>query len=417
MFCIDPPKDLQLDDELQIEIVSPDGRWERLSLRYGTFIGSPNMNAFGPEAERLTITNSAGVLRSTLITDESRSLRYIPYDGPYQKSDPYIVVGDHVTYLFPPGAALGIYHIALIINNERIATEPLEVQLCRCPKIAVMDSVPDRSAHGALFRKGATVRLLFTGFPPNETVRLELHKETTTSGTYQESRPYYQWHIQLDQRGEGVDEIAIDTNVPNGRYFLLRADSTTTHFDKCHIGDEHDLYSADLCSGRMGVAWFTIGIPNSRHITGARASASSTLPPEDLTTQGKGIFRYDAQNVLDGNLGQPWVEGVAGPGIGQWIDLTFTEPITLTQLAVSIGFDRSDENFQANNRVRRATLIFADNATQQVTFPDERGLHIVPVADKRTTSLRFVIDDVYPGARFDDTAIGEITVRGSVADS
>jgi hypothetical protein len=39
--------------------------------------------------------------------------------------------------------------------------------------------------------------------------------------------------------------------------------------------------------------------------------------------------------------------------------------------------------------------------------------HMVPAADKRTTSLDLVIDEVYPHTRYDNTAIEEITVWGS----
>jgi hypothetical protein len=38
---------------------------------------------------------------------------------------------------------------------------------------------------------------------------------------------------------------------------------------------------------------------------------------------------------------------------------------------------------------------------------------MVPAADKRTTSLDLVIDEVYPHTRYDNTAIGEIMVWGS----
>jgi hypothetical protein len=38
---------------------------------------------------------------------------------------------------------------------------------------------------------------------------------------------------------------------------------------------------------------------------------------------------------------------------------------------------------------------------------------VVPAADKRTTSLGLVIDEVYPHTRYDNTVIGEITVWGS----
>jgi hypothetical protein len=106
------------------------------------------------------------------------------------------------------------------------------------------------------------------------------------------------------------------------------------------------------------------------------------------------------------------VEGVAGPGIGEQLKLVFPQPISVTRLGVDVGFDRDEPIFYANNRVRRARLLFSDGSTQSVEFLDRRGIQYVASAGVTTTFITIVIDDVYPGSKYDDTPIAEVEVWG-----
>ncbi|HEU5015580.1 MAG TPA: protein kinase [Roseiflexaceae bacterium] len=142
----------------------------------------------------------------------------------------------------------------------------------------------------------------------------------------------------------------------------------------------------------------------------ATASASSVLPAETLPTLG--LVQYDPAKVLDGNPATSWVEGVAGPGLGEQLVLTFAQPVSITRIGVDVGFDREPKIFAANNRVRRATCRFSDGSTRTLEFQDHGGVQSLSLPATTTISLTIVIEAIYPGAKYDDTAIAEVEVWG-----
>ena len=149
----------------------------------------------------------------------------------------------------------------------------------------------------------------------------------------------------------------------------------------------------------------------------AAASASSELPADRWGT-------YHAWSVNDGLLSTPWSEGVAGAGVGEWILLEFPGTVEIHSIGVSVGYDRdpddklrSPEVFTNNNRLKRATLIFSNGERTTVDFADARGVQVRPLVrapgpNIQTDSVKLVIEEVYPGAVYDDTCIAEIEVWG-----
>lgn len=142
----------------------------------------------------------------------------------------------------------------------------------------------------------------------------------------------------------------------------------------------------------------------------AVASASSMLPEENLPDLG--IVRYDASNVLDRDQATSWVEGATGPGIGEQLVLSFSQPINVVRLGLDIGFDRDDSIFAANNRVHRVNLLFSDGSKQSIEFADQRGVQYIQLDRVTTDVIIIIIDSVYAGTKYDDTCIAEVEVWG-----
>jgi len=149
----------------------------------------------------------------------------------------------------------------------------------------------------------------------------------------------------------------------------------------------------------------------------ATPSASSVLSADRWGT-------YEAFSAIDSSLSTPWTEGVDGPGTGEWIMLTFPSAIELHSIGVDVGYDRDEGDdfhsadlFDKNNRLKRATLIFSDGEQVELTFKDERGVQLMPLARApipiETTFIKLVIEEVYPGSTFDDTCVAEIEVWGA----
>ncbi len=149
----------------------------------------------------------------------------------------------------------------------------------------------------------------------------------------------------------------------------------------------------------------------------ATASASSQLRTDRLGD-------YGAASAIDGSLGTPWCEGAAGDGSGEWIELTFPNPVEVTAIGVDVGYDRLADDadhperlFTENQRLKQASLIFSDEQQAMVVFEDIRGVQKVSLADAPggpivTSSIRLIIDEVYSSERFQDTCIAEIEVWG-----
>jgi hypothetical protein len=142
----------------------------------------------------------------------------------------------------------------------------------------------------------------------------------------------------------------------------------------------------------------------------ATASASSVLPSDRWGT-------YHAWSAIDSRLDSPWTEGVDGPGIGEWVMLTFPGKIEVWAIGLDVGYDRDADIFYANNRIKRALLIFSNGEEVEVTFDDKQGMQMTVLARApgpsiETTYVKVVIQEVYPGTRYDDTCLGEIQVLG-----
>jgi len=142
----------------------------------------------------------------------------------------------------------------------------------------------------------------------------------------------------------------------------------------------------------------------------AKTSASSHLP----TDRGG---QYQSWIAIDGSVATSWVEGVAGPGMGEWLMLTFPGTIEIYYINLDVGYDRDADIFYANNRIKRATLIFSSGEQVEVTLSDKRGMQMIALArapgpNIETTYIKVVIQEVYPGSRYDDTCLSEIEVWG-----
>jgi hypothetical protein len=143
----------------------------------------------------------------------------------------------------------------------------------------------------------------------------------------------------------------------------------------------------------------------------ATTRASSQLP----TDHGG---QYQSWMATDGALETSWVEGIAGPGIGEWIQLTFPGTIEVHAIGMDVGYDRDAAVFNQNNRIKRVTLVFSSGEQVELGFADRQGMQVIPLVRApgpsiETTYVQVVIDEVFPGTKYDDTCLAEIEVWGT----
>jgi hypothetical protein len=136
-----------------------------------------------------------------------------------------------------------------------------------------------------------------------------------------------------------------------------------------------------------------------------RYCASSVLPPQAGNN-------YGVQNLFNDDNTAAWIEGRPGQGIGEWILLEFERPWMVKSLMVSTGYQKNAEVFARNSRVSKLRLVFSEGEVQAYDLADRQGLQEIVLAPpvKSAEWVQVVIDGVFPGSRFTDTAISKLFV-------
>lgn len=133
------------------------------------------------------------------------------------------------------------------------------------------------------------------------------------------------------------------------------------------------------------------------------ASASSTRVPMKS-------FTYSPAHLLDGSIQTAWIEGVPGPGIGEWIRCDFDREVKLNRINFTPGYFKNASIWKQNNRLSAATIHFSDGSSRRFTFPDLMQQQRLDVGGVRTSYVRLVIESIYPGSvDSEDTAISQMS--------
>lgn len=136
----------------------------------------------------------------------------------------------------------------------------------------------------------------------------------------------------------------------------------------------------------------------------AAASASSAAP-------AAGDVTYDAANVLDGDPTTAWHEGERGSGIDEWVEVELAAERPVSRVLVWNGYQRQGR-FADHARVARMEISVAERVFT-VDLRDLQGPQAVDLPEPVTADrVRLTILDVYPGDRYEDTAISEIEIFG-----
>jgi len=117
-------------------------------------------------------------------------------------------------------------------------------------------------------------------------------------------------------------------------------------------------------------------------------------------------------SAIDGDIGTAWVEGVDGPGIGESLTLNIGIPAELWNIGLLAGYFASPELLAANNRLKKVQITLSDGTSITEEFEDSSTTRVVHFDDIHVVEwIRLTILEVYPGTRWDDTAISELAVN------
>ena len=116
---------------------------------------------------------------------------------------------------------------------------------------------------------------------------------------------------------------------------------------------------------------------------------------------------YYASNAIDGKRSTAWIEGVDGPGIGEWIRFDFDREINLHRILFQPGYFKSPSVWAQNNRLATVTAQFSDGSSRQLNFSDRMDSQKIDITSVKTRWVRLVIESVYYGSD-PDTALSEV---------
>ena len=148
------------------------------------------------------------------------------------------------------------------------------------------------------------------------------------------------------------------------------------------------------------------------------ASASSILAPE-------GQYSYEPSNIYSSDRTNSWVEGVEGDGIGEYIEITRRYTVAdqdygvdFRELCVVNGYAENAEKWKANSRVADLILYFNGEYVDTLHLEDtiapqyfDLGKYELHADSDADSVFRFEIASVYPGEKYEDTAITGIELE------
>ena len=141
----------------------------------------------------------------------------------------------------------------------------------------------------------------------------------------------------------------------------------------------------------------------------SRTEASSTLEASE-------DYSYAVGNLSDGDLKTVWSEGAEGEGKDQWLLFTFNQPVTLERIEVANGYQRDQQRFYGNARVRTMRIDYSSGQSQEIQLFDDMGYQqVVPALEsgQTVTSVKMTILSVYSGDEWEDLGLSEVRFVGS----
>lgn len=132
---------------------------------------------------------------------------------------------------------------------------------------------------------------------------------------------------------------------------------------------------------------------------------SSTLAPQ-------GRYSYEVARMMDGSESTAWVEGKKGQGIGEWIVVAYDKPQEPRQIDISNGLGKNKDVYSKNSRVKEIEVRFSNGQTRRFMLADNaREQRLGLGGSPQTMWVQIKILSVYPGWKYQDTAISELRVR------
>ncbi|MCA1385967.1 caspase family protein [Bradyrhizobium sp. BRP23] len=202
-------------------------------------------------------------------------------------------------------------------------------------------------------------------------------------------------------------------------------EQTPAYYDQT-VGGRIFLWNAESSNGAPKVAGMLVK-PLARPAVAERA----TMRPPRPSAAGESCARsgfetycvssmlkpqfgnsYGAANLFDASTGTAWVEGASGNGVGEWITIEFETVRRVKSIHVQNGYQKSRDIFAKNNRVRQIRVLFSGGESQTFVLDDKLSAQLLMLRPPVSAHwMQFIIDDVWAGNKYTDTAITKLLVN------
>lgn len=218
----------------------------------------------------------------------------------------------------------------------------------------------------------------------------------------------YDWEDHYIPKISGKYYLSTDKGV---RYINIKTSNDSEYIFSV-LTIEDILIIVDMQTGRTFRASQTVAKGQFSVLTSFYSYDASSFFYESY---GGKSYKYKPMNLNNYDITEPWVEGVDGPGIGEW--LTFSYILESSSVYFVNGFydPYRPHLFEKNNRVKDFELIAYDEHDGKLekkfnnnyTLEDTSELQKIQLPEG-WTHFKLIIRSVYPGTTCDDTCIAGI---------
>ena len=145
------------------------------------------------------------------------------------------------------------------------------------------------------------------------------------------------------------------------------------------------------------------------------SSPRGRLEASSYLTEGE--TEYSVKNIKSTYLNKPWVEGVPGYGIGEFVLVEFKMNIRENPNSNANGmylfngyvsFDKP-HLYEYNSRVKQMKAEDLDTGEQWIIdLNDTPSPQYIDFSDHEGHTIKLIIKDIYPGTKWEDTCINSI---------
>lgn len=146
-----------------------------------------------------------------------------------------------------------------------------------------------------------------------------------------------------------------------------------------------------------------------------------TIVGAETKAENQGIISFDAKNTLDANMKTAWLTANNGKNalIEFVIDLEdiAVNSATLYSIAIFNGWRKDYQTWKDYSRIKKVSLTINDKPYAEVTLEDTYKMQTIDLEkmklDKtRRYRFRFRIMEMYPGKKYEQTAISDVQFIG-----